>query len=160
MTAIPDDRALVRSDAARRGWLTRRKAEAMRGNVNAAKHYAYARLAIEGAVADRVNYLLEIAPYLDPLADCPALAAAARLSIRAERAFAAIDAAERDGREPNESLRKFAIWAEQAALRALAACSLTPTTRAALGLNKLDAAERARRLAEKALDAYRPEGQS
>jgi hypothetical protein len=146
-----------RSEAARRGWVTRRRRGAQAGNVNAARHYAYSQLAIRGEIADRVTYYLEVAPYLDPLVDGPALAVAARLGVQAMHAHAAIEAAEAEGREVPESLRKHCAYLLQAEMRSLAACSLTPATRAELGLAHLDARARARKMAEKALDAYRPD---
>jgi hypothetical protein len=156
MTPIPPARALVLSGAANRGWATRRRRLAAAGNQNAAKSYAYSQLAIKGEVAQRVDYLLSVAPYLDPLVDGPALAAAARLGVQAAHASAAIDAAEKAEQPIAESLRKHSAYLLVAELRALGQCSLTPTTRAQLGLSRLDAQGRARAMAEQALEAYRP----
>jgi len=156
MTPIPPARALVLSTAANRGWATRRRRLAAAGNVNAAKSYAYSQLAIRGEVAQRVDYLLSVAPYLDPLIDGPALAVAARLGVQAAHASAAIEAAELAETPIAESLRKHGAYLLQAELRALAACSLTPATRALLGLSRLDAQGRARQMAEQALEQYRP----
>ena len=156
MTPIPPARALAVSTAANRGWATRRRRLAAAGNQNAAKSYAYSQLAIRGEVAQRVDYLLSVAPYLDPLVDGPALAAAARLGVQAAHASAAIDAAEKANQPIAESLRKHAAYLLVSELRALGACSLTPATRAQLGLSRLGAQGRARQMAERALDAYRP----
>jgi hypothetical protein len=148
-------RALALSDAATRGWITRRRRGALAGSASSARHYAYSIVGIRGEVAARVDYYLEVAPYLDVLVDGPALAAAARLGVQAKNAHAAIEDAEANKREVSESLRKHSAYLLQAELRALAACSLTPATRALLGLSRLDAQGRARYLAEQALDAYR-----
>lgn len=151
------ERALVpdRSEAARRGWVARRKRGGQAGNRNAAKSYAYSELAIRGEVARRVDYYLTVATYLDPMVDGPALAVAARLGVQAQHAHAAIEAAEAKGETVSESLRKHCAYLLQAELRALAACSLTPQARADLGLTVLDAEARARRASERALDEYR-----
>jgi hypothetical protein len=156
MMTIPKERALVLSDASNRGWATRRRRLAAAGNQNAAKSYAYSQLAIRGEVAQRIDYYLEVASYLDPLVDGPALAVAARLGVQAAHASAAIDAAEKAGEPIAESLRKHASYLLVAEMRSLAACSLTPQSRALLGLSRLDAAGRARAMTEATLEAYRP----
>ena len=156
MTIPKKTRAVVLSDAANAGWITRRRRGALAGNVSAAKHYVYSVVGIRGEVAARVDYYLDVAPYLNVLVDGPALAAAARLGVQAKNAHAAIEDAEANKHEVPESLRKHSAYLLQAELRALAACSLTPATRALLGLSRLDAQGRARYLAEQALEQYRP----
>lgn len=152
----PDQSYEERASAARRrGWATRRLASARLGNVNAAKSLAYSRLAIAGDVADRVDYYLAVAPYLDPLVDGAALAATARLGVQASLAHAAIETLRRDDKAVPDELQRRAAYLLQAELRGLAACSLTPATRASLGITRLEGQERAARAAERGLDKFR-----
>jgi hypothetical protein len=57
--------------------------------------------------------------------------------------------------EGKVSLTSLLARTEGALLRALEMCGLSPRAAADLGLVKLDAANRMRRLSEKTLDAYR-----
>lgn len=140
-----DDRALAPAPDRnhRKAWVTRRRAGAQQGNANAAKHLSYSMVRIAGEVAELVDWWLETAgPRLDATRDGPALAAAARLSVRARKAFEEIELAEAEGRDPGESLHKRHVWLQQAEMRALAALSLTPATRTSLELGKMDVHER------------------
>lgn len=151
---IPSERALVpadRSEAARRGWRTRRRRGAQHGNMNALVHGVYAEVAVREDVRDECALLYGRAPWLDEVRDGVLVEATARLIVRLRKLDAAVEA------DPTSTtLTSMLSRLEGQLLRNLDALGLTPTAAARLGIAELSARQRAQKLATDALDAYRP----
>ncbi len=120
------------------------------GNANAVKHGVYGKVTIREDVLDEAALLYARAPWLDPVRDGHLVEATARLVVRLRRLDAAVDA------DPTSlTLSTLLARLEGQLARNLAELGLTPRAAAALGIQKLDAADKARRLTTDALSRYR-----
>jgi hypothetical protein len=124
--------------------------QSMAGNLNAAKHLVYSRVAVAEDVRDEEAALWTVANWLDPLRDARLVEATARVIVRLRKLSEAVDA------DPtSQTLTSLLSRHESQLLRNLDALGLTPTAAARLGIATLDAASRARKLSENVLDSYR-----
>jgi hypothetical protein len=130
----------------RRGVLVR---VAMAGNVNAARHLVYSTVAVSEDIADVAAGIFAVAPWLQRPRDELAVTQLARIVVRLNLLHAAVDA------DPSQILTSLLARLEAAELRSLESLGLTPTSAARLGLDVLTGKDRARRMSEKTLDAYR-----
>jgi hypothetical protein len=121
------------------------------GNTNALRHGIYAEVAVREDVRDEAALLYARAPWLDGVRDGVIVEATARLIVRLRKLDAVIDA------EPTQVLTSLYRSLEAQLTRNLDALGLTPSSAARLGIAALDAQHRAQQIAEKALEAYRPD---
>ncbi|HEY5484473.1 MAG TPA: hypothetical protein VIK31_11805 [Propionibacteriaceae bacterium] len=154
--SIPKERALVLADRARRGWITRRRENTARdvrlGNTNNLRHGIYSTVYVRDDVLAEAALLYARAPWLDEIRDGIAVEATARLVVRLRKLDAVLAAAD----EPTMTLTSMYTRLEGQLTRNLDALGLTPTAAARLGISKLDARQRAQKLATDALEQYRP----
>ena len=140
------------SDARRRANIRRSLvARAIRlGTSTNMKHGIYSEVAVRPEVLDEVAVLYARAEWLDPVRDGNLVEATARLIVRLRK----LDMALADD-PANVTFGTMYGRSEMQLVRNLDALGLTPTAAARLGLQHLDARERARRMGETVLDGYR-----
>jgi hypothetical protein len=124
----------------------------MLGNSYTLRHGIYSQVAVRPEVEDECALLYARAPWLSPVRDGVLVEATARLIVRLRKFDPAIDAAAAKGLVPMTSLYS---RCEGQLTRNLAELGLTPSSAAALGLAHMDAREKAQRMSDRALDAYR-----
>ena len=153
---IAADCALVVSDRARRGWVTRRREGTARdvrlGNAHALRHGIYSTVAVRPDVLTECALLYARAPWLDEVRDGVAVEATARLVVRLRKLDAVLEAEA----VPTVTMTSMYTRLEGQLTRNLDALGLTPTAAARLGISKLDARQRAQKIAERALEVYQP----
>jgi hypothetical protein len=156
---IPKTRALVTTTAPRVQLPEHHRRAIRRGNVsrslglgntNALRFGVYAQVAIHEDVLDEAALLFARAPWLDEVRDGVLVEATARVIVRLRKLDAAIET------EPTAVLTSLYRSLEAQLTRNLDALGLTPTAAARLGITALQAQQRAQRIAERALEAYRP----
>ena len=112
------------------------------------RHGIYSEVAVRDDVLDEAALIYARAPWLDPIRDGHVVEATARLAVRLRKLDAAIDD------EPSQVLTTLYARLEGQLTRNCDALGLTPKAAASLGIAKLDAAERVKRISEEGLRKY------
>lgn len=112
------------------------------------RHGIYSELAVKEDVLDEAATIFARAPWLDPIRDGHLVEATARLAVRLRKLDAALDD------NPTQSAQTLYARLEGQLTRNCDALGLTPRSAASLGISKLDAVERTRRLSEQGLRKY------
>jgi hypothetical protein len=113
------------------------------------RHGVYAETAVREDVLDEAAMLYARAPWLEPVRDGNLVEATARLIVRLRKLDTAID------NDPtSQALSTLYARLEGQLTRNLEALGLTPRAAAALGISRLDAAERVKRMSEQGLRKY------
>jgi hypothetical protein len=113
------------------------------------RHGVYAELAVREDVLDEAALLYARAPWLDPVRDGNLVEATARLIVRLRKLDVAID-----DDPTSQTLTTLYARLEGQLTRNCDALGLTPRAAAALGITKLHAAERVKRMSEQGLRKY------
>jgi hypothetical protein len=113
------------------------------------RHGVYSELAVREDVLDECALIYARAAWLDPVRDGNLVEATARLIVRLRKLDAALDEA-----PTSQTLTTLYARLEGQLTRNCDALGLTPKAAAALGISKLDAKERMKRMSEQALRKY------
>jgi hypothetical protein len=113
------------------------------------RHGVYSEVAVREDVLDECALLFARAPWLDPIRDGILVEGTARIIVRLRKLDAAID------EDPtSQTLTTLYARLEGQLTRNCDALGLTPRAAATLGITKLDAAERVKRMSEHDLRRY------
>jgi hypothetical protein len=113
------------------------------------KFGVYSEVAVRPDVLDEIALIYARAPWLDPVRDGHLCEATGRLIVRLRRLDAALD-----DDPASQTLTTLYARLEGQLVRNLEALGLTPRAAASLGITKLDAEERRRRLTTNGLARY------